>query len=160
VPEVERYICMIKERTRCIYNTSPFTRMPTRIVIEMVYSSVFWLNMFPANDGISTTMSPRSIIAGMKLDYTKDCRLEFGTYYIQVHEEHDNSMAARTTGAIALRPIGNDQGGHYFYSLSTGQRLNRNRPCASTTFAEDNDEDMDDESYNPDDDPDANDECL
>ena len=35
-------------------------------------------------------------------------------------------MIPRTTGAIALRPTGNAQGGHYFYSLSTGRRLNRN----------------------------------
>jgi hypothetical protein len=36
-------------------------------------------------------------------------------------------MATRTTGAIALRPTGNTQGGYYFYSLGTGRRLNRNR---------------------------------
>eukprot|EP00978_Attheya_sp_CCMP212_P022914 scaffold69305_cov32-Attheya_sp.AAC.1 len=35
-------------------------------------------------------------------------------------------MHARTTGAIALRPTGNSQGGYYFYSLTTGRRLNRN----------------------------------
>eukprot|EP00978_Attheya_sp_CCMP212_P032304 scaffold125490_cov35-Attheya_sp.AAC.1 len=44
-----------------------------------------------------------------------------------MHEEHDNSMATRTTGAIALRPTGNAQGGHYFFSLSSGRRINRNR---------------------------------
>jgi hypothetical protein len=69
----------------------------------MVYASVFWLNMFPATDGISTTMSPCTIIAGLKLDYTKHCCLEFGTY-VQVHEQHDNTMAIHTTGAIALHP--------------------------------------------------------
>jgi hypothetical protein len=36
-------------------------------------------------------------------------------------------MATRTTGAIALRPTGNDQGGYYFFSLATSRRLNRNR---------------------------------
>ena len=35
-------------------------------------------------------------------------------------------MIPRTTGAIALRPTGNAQGGHYFFSLATGRRLNRN----------------------------------
>ncbi|KAI2495309.1 hypothetical protein MHU86_19208 [Fragilaria crotonensis] len=34
-------------------------------------------------------------------------------------------MTPRTTGAIALRPTGNAQGGHYFYSLTTGKRLHR-----------------------------------
>jgi hypothetical protein len=63
---------------------------------------------------------------GHNLDYNKHCRLEFGTY-TQIHEQHNNSMATRTTGAIALRPTGNTQGGYYFYSLGTGRRLNRNR---------------------------------
>jgi hypothetical protein len=185
VPEIERFIRTVKERTRCVYNTLPFRRMPHRIIIEMVYYSVFWLNMFPATDGISTTMSPRSIIAGLKLDYRKHCRLEFGSY-VQVHEEHDNSMATRTTGAIALRPTGNDQGGYYFFSLATGRRLNRNRWTALPMPAEvidrvhalarngnalagmaftdrngqliEDDDDADDDSYDPDDDPETDDD--
>jgi hypothetical protein len=126
VPEIERHIRTVKERTRCIYNQLPFTKMPARITIEMVYASTFWLNIFPPTDGVSKTMSPRAIIVGGELDYGKHCRLEFGTY-CQVHEEHDNTMATRTTGAIALRPRGNTQGGYYFFSLATGHRLNRNR---------------------------------
>jgi hypothetical protein len=126
VPEIERHIRTLKERTRCIHNQLPFEKMPARITIEMVYSSNFWLNMFPPADGVSKTMSPRAIIAGGELDYLKHCRLEFGTY-CQVHEEHDNSMTTQTTGAIALRPTGNIQGGYYVFSLTTGHRLNRNR---------------------------------
>jgi hypothetical protein len=125
VPEIERQIRTIKERTRCVYNTLPFKWLPSRMVIEMVHSSVFWLNMFPILDGVSDTMSPRAIIVGLKLDYTKHCQLEFGSY-VQVHEEHDNSMASWTTETIALRPTSNAQGGYYFFSLSTGRRLGRN----------------------------------
>jgi hypothetical protein len=36
-------------------------------------------------------------------------------------------MVTRTTGAIALRPTGNTQGGYMFYSLTTGQCISRNR---------------------------------
>jgi hypothetical protein len=36
VPEVERYIRTVKERTCCVYNTVPFKRMPSRMLIEMV----------------------------------------------------------------------------------------------------------------------------
>jgi hypothetical protein len=104
----------------------PFKKLPSRIIIEMVYCSIFWLNVFPPTDGISTTISPRTLIVGHHLNYSKYCRLEFGTY-VQVHEQHNNSMATRTTGAIALRPNGNVQGGYYFDSLGTGRRLNRNR---------------------------------
>jgi hypothetical protein len=126
VPEAERYIRTIKERARCVYNTMPFKKIPGRMVAELIYYSVFWLNSFPARDGISKTLSPRSIVTGSHIDYNKHCRLEYGAY-VQVHEEHNNSMVTRTTGAIALRPTGNSQGGYYFYSLTTGRVLNRNK---------------------------------
>ena len=71
-------------------------------------------------------MSPRSIVTGQEVDYMKHCQLEFGTY-VQTHEHSDNTMQSRTTGAIAMRPTGNEQGGYYFFSLSTGRRLNRNQ---------------------------------
>jgi hypothetical protein len=125
VPEIERYIRTVKERTRCIYNSVPFRKMPSRMIVEMVQSSVFWLNMFPPKDGVSTTISPRELLTGLKIDYNKHCKIEYGSY-VQVHEDHDNSMQTRTTGAIALRPTGNSQGGYYFFSLTTGRRLNRN----------------------------------
>lgn len=64
-------------------------------------------------------------MTGFNIDYAKHCRIEFGAY-AQVHEDHNNTMATRTTGAIALRPTGNQQGGFYFLSLETGRRINRN----------------------------------
>ena len=36
-------------------------------------------------------------------------------------------MDTRKTGAISLRPTGNSQGGHFFFSLTSERRLNRNR---------------------------------
>lgn len=103
IPEIERYNRIVKEQTRFIYSMLPFKKMPSCIVIEMVYSSVFWLNMFPHNNGVSDTIRPQSLINGLSIDYHTHCRLEFGSY-AQVHEEHDNSMTPRTTGAIALSP--------------------------------------------------------
>jgi hypothetical protein len=126
VPEVERYIRTVKDRTRSVYNSLPFKRMPARMIVEMVSHSVFWLNSFPALDGISRTLSPRAIVTGSNVTYDRHCRLEFGAY-VQTHEEHDNTMLPRTIGAIALRPTGNAQGGYYFLSLSSGRRLHRNR---------------------------------
>jgi hypothetical protein len=113
VPEIERYIRTVKERTRCVYTMLPYKKMPSRMVVEMVKASVCWLNMFPADDGVSDTLSPREIVAGLKIDFHKHCQLEFGEY-VQTHEEHDNTMATRTTGAIALQPTGNAQGDYYF----------------------------------------------
>lgn len=59
------------------------------------------------------------------MNFNKHCKLEFGSY-VQAYEEHDNSIATQTTGAIALRPTGNEQGGYYMFSLSSGKVLNRN----------------------------------
>ena len=126
VPEVERYIRTLKERVRCIYNTLPFEHMAPRLLIEMVKASNFWLNAFPHRNGISDVLSPRQIVTGSTIDFNRHCRLSFGTY-VQTHEEHDNTMTARTIGALALRPTGNAQGGFYFYSLSTGRVISRNR---------------------------------
>jgi hypothetical protein len=60
------------------------------------------------------------------VNYSKHCRLEFGEY-VQTHEEHDNTMTPGTIGALALRPIGNVQGSHLFFSLSSGRVITRNR---------------------------------
>ena len=95
------------------------------MIVEMVHSSNFWLNMFPAHDRVSNVLSPRCIMTGQTCDYKLHCMAQLGEY-VQVHEDHDNSMVARTSGAIALRPTGNVQGGYFFMSLTTGRRLNRN----------------------------------
>lgn len=124
VPEAERRIRTIKERVRAVLPTLPFQHMPVRMLIELVYYANFWLNCFPASDGISSTLSPRSIIDGTRIDYNRHCKLQFGQY-VHTHEQHDSTMAPRTIGAIALRPTGNDQGGYYFYSLQSGRRINR-----------------------------------
>ncbi len=105
VPEIERYICTVKEQVRCVWNTMPFKKLSTKMIVELIHSSVFWLNTFPPTGEISDTLSPCAIIIGSEIDYNKHCRIEYGAY-VQRHEEHDNSMATRTTGAIALRPTG------------------------------------------------------
>jgi hypothetical protein len=96
------------------------------MVVEMVAFSTFWWNSFPPEGGVSETLSPRAIVVSLDIDFVKHCQLDFGTY-VQTHEEHTNSMASRTVGAIAMRPTGNEQGGYYFFSLNTGRRLNRNQ---------------------------------
>jgi Reverse transcriptase (RNA-dependent DNA polymerase) len=135
VGDVERYIRTIKERMRAIYNTLPFENMPPRMVIEMAKSSVFWLNAFPHCQGVSNTLSPRTIITGQNVDFNRHCKHQFGEY-VQTHEEHNNSMAPRTIGALALRPTGNSQGSFYYLSLSTGRIINR-RNATSLPMPED-----------------------
>jgi len=80
---------------------------------------------FPHKDSVHTTMSPRAIMTGQRITYNKHCKLEFVTY-VQRDEKHNNSKEQRTSGAISLRPSGNEQGGNYFLSLHTGKRILRN----------------------------------
>jgi len=89
IGDIEQYIRTIKERMRGIYNTLPFRNVPPRLVIEMAKHTVFWLNAFPQPNGIGGGRSPRSIITGTGVDFTRHCRFQFGEY-VQTHKEHGN----------------------------------------------------------------------
>ena len=126
VPEIERYIRTIKDSTRSTYRMLPFTHVPRLVLVHLVKNAVFWLNAFPATDGVSSVHSPRYFITGFEVTYHHHVREKFGQY-VQTHEEHTNDMAQRTTGAICLGPSGNQQGGHWFLCLSSGARILRHR---------------------------------
>ena len=71
VPDIERQIRTIKERTRVTYATLQFKALPPRLVIEMVHASVFLLDTFPVSSGISNTISPHKFITGVNIYYNK-----------------------------------------------------------------------------------------
>ncbi len=62
VSEVERTIQTLKERTRGLLATHPFSHVPKRMKIEFVYFIVLWLNAFPVKNGISLVYLPREFI--------------------------------------------------------------------------------------------------
>jgi len=126
VPEAERCIRTIKERTRSTYTKLPFTYIPRLVLIHLVKNSDFWVNALPAKDGVSNNYSPRYLLTGAELNYENHVQIEFGKY-VQTNEEHDKLMQARTMGAICLGPSGNRQGGHWFMSLTSGSRVTRYR---------------------------------
>eukprot|EP00957_Ditylum_brightwellii_P052638 3990694-Ditylum_brightwellii.AAC.1 len=99
--------------------------MPGRMVVELLHFAIFWLDVFSPSPAICAPLSPRALITGKHVDYHLHARLEFGKY-VHTHERHGNDSQPRTAGATALRPNGNELGGHYFLSLSTGRRLLRN----------------------------------
>ena len=119
VGEVERQNRTVKERVRGIYNTLPFQKMPGCLIAEMVYTAVFWLNTFYPSRHTLSSLSPRTIVTGLTVDFLKHCKHKFGTY-MQTHEDTNNTMQSRKIGALALRLTGNEQGGHYYLSLTTG----------------------------------------
>jgi hypothetical protein len=82
VCEVERSIRTIKkERLRsCVHGLLFLSRLPKIMITHMVADTICCLNQFPHAYGISTTMSPATIVTGVGTpDYTVIC-LELGTY--------------------------------------------------------------------------------
>jgi hypothetical protein len=131
VPEVERRIRLIKERGRGIFNTLPFKKMPQIMLIELTYHVVLWLNAFPTKLGVSEMLSPHEIIMRHKLDFTKHCKAQFGSY-CKAHDEPVlmNTMVTRSTPPIVLGPMGNLQGTYKFFSLETGKKIKRRKLTA------------------------------
>ena len=128
VPEIERHIRTHKERTRsCIHGMS-YRKHPIQLIIANMRYHNTRLNRFPANDGVSTSLSPRTIVWGDSPDFQIDCRLELGSY-CEVYKPRliTNGTGARTVGAISLYPAGNSQGGYRFLLLNTGRVVTRNR---------------------------------
>jgi hypothetical protein len=126
VAEVERSIRTIKERTRALIQGLPFRRIPKAMMRAAIENANKSLNQFPAKNGVSDTLSPLTIMTGRPTPDYNDMKIEFGAY-AQVFEANEptNTVKARTTGAIALTPTGNAQGGYYFLSLATGRKLSR-----------------------------------
>jgi hypothetical protein len=101
---------------RADINDLPFKRFPKIVIVELVRRAV------------SDTLSPFTMITGkLNPDYSK-VTLDFGTY-VQVFEDNNptNSTMTRSTGAIALNPLGNVIGDFYFMSLKTGRRISRRK---------------------------------
>ena len=53
VGKIERYIRLIKERSRALVSDLPYTKLPCQVVILLVYFALLWLNSLPATTGVS-----------------------------------------------------------------------------------------------------------
>jgi hypothetical protein len=126
VPEIERQIRVVKERSRSLQHSLPFNWTQRLITIHIVFTAVKLLNHFPLKGGISDTVSLKTIMTGETLDFKKHLSLQLGRY-CQVQEEDTprNSQLPRTQRAICLGPSGNIQGGFKFMSLTSGKQISR-----------------------------------
>ena len=105
----------------------PYKLVPIIMITGMVTAAYSQINDLPAPSGVSDTINPSTIVASRPSpDYNVMTSIAFGTY-VQVDNEPNpaNTITTRTTGAIALNPVVNEQGAYYFMSLMTGKRLNR-----------------------------------
>ena len=80
IPWAKRNIRTIKDIVRCVLNMLPFKKVLSRMLINVVYSSVFWLNAFPCKNVVSNQLSPRLIVTDNNIDYNKHYNLKYGQY--------------------------------------------------------------------------------
>ena len=71
VPEIERQICLIKERVRCTTSDFPFDTIPRLVLIHVVYTCVMWINDIPRKAGAVQGVSPRELVTGRAVNYKK-----------------------------------------------------------------------------------------
>ena len=127
VGDVERSIRVIKDRCRSVLSEVPYKHcMPDVFIVFLLRFVVLWLNAFPSDNGVSTEFSPREIVTGLRMDYTKHCRVRWGAY-VEASQDPDitNTMTDRTAPCIALGPTGNIQGSINCYNLETKQVITR-----------------------------------
>ena len=62
VPEIERRVRVIKERSRSTRHNLPFTYIPKAMVVTMVGNATAWINAFPPKGGVSSVLSPRTVL--------------------------------------------------------------------------------------------------
>ena len=127
VGKIELEICVIKEQGRSTIKTLPFKICPCQVIIELLYVTVLWINAIPIwETGISAIYSPREIINGMKIDFKKHCKLDFGKY-VEAHDEPTptNGMKSHIIPCVALGPTGNLQGTYKFMDINTGMNLEK-----------------------------------
>lgn len=138
VPEAERGIRTVKERARCIQAGLPYERYPRLLKRYVVSAPALSLNMLPHPDGVSPTLSPRTIVTGQHTSYTRHCRISVGAF-CHLHDPHTptNTMEPRTFSGIALGPDHDSPQTRYFFmSLQTGARVSRARWTTLTLTAD------------------------
>ena len=72
VLEIERRIRVIKERSRAFCRSLPFNWIPKLMTIHAILNIAKMLNYFSTKQGISSELSPCSILTGESLDYKKN----------------------------------------------------------------------------------------
>jgi hypothetical protein len=126
VPDIERFIHVVEEHCWATWHSLPFERIPKIMTVHIVINVVTLLNFFSTKDGVSETLSTKTIISDETLDYKKHLSLQIGQY-CQVHEEYNphKSHLALTKGAISLGTSGNMQGSFKFMALHTRKKILR-----------------------------------
>ena len=118
---IERSNRTVKEKARTMTHATPYVKIPKVMVIGLITGAVRWINAFPHKDGVSTTMSPATIVQGLPKPNMKYKRITYGAHAM-VFMGSSNKLNARSVPAVAMN-ASNEHGGHYFMSLYSGKRI-------------------------------------
>ena len=128
-PEIERSIRVIKERARSFIVLLPFSHLPRLIKQHLIHYLVSMINLTIHPNSVSPFLSPATIVTGISLNVDVHCRLQFCSYCQVVDEPKPTNSVhkPRTLDALALRPMGNVQGGYLFIHLDTWSIIKRRK---------------------------------
>ena len=123
---IERSIRTLKNDIRSHVHRLPFTHYTSNMIEGLITYSNIRRNDLPSINGVSTRLSPSTLVTGIPSpDYHDLMKLSFGSY-VQTQELTDNTNKSRTVGAIALHPSETKAANWYFLSLLTGRKIYRN----------------------------------
>ena len=57
-----------------------FKKIPKRMIVHIILTVSFYVNVFSPKSGISDHLSPMTIVKGVKLDYNKHFKVILGEY--------------------------------------------------------------------------------
>ena len=127
-PYIKRFNRTLNEMYRMGIAGVPFTILPKRMVVELVYTMVYWFNYTIPEDYVSNTLGPGAIILGKTYDYNKMCgNGSKSGEYAQTHKKITHTIKPRKVSAICMRPTENTQGSFYYYSIWSGYLIHRRR---------------------------------
>ena len=126
--EAGRNNCTIKERCRIMYYHLPFNQLPKALSIQLVYPVVAQLNYLSAQHGVSTQLSPGTIIYQEYISYKTHGQFSFGQS-IQAYSViiSMNTLAPRTLDCIYIKPASMWEDGHILWHITTNRIIKRSQ---------------------------------
>ncbi len=99
-PTVEHMHQFVKQRVRA-HQYSVVRVMNRALLISCIMFSIWCLNLQRSTTSVDPA-SPHAKFSGVKLDFARDLRCEYGEYCQTTVRKTDNTMAARTVGCICM----------------------------------------------------------
>ena len=120
--KVDIKIRRLKELCRSVQASLPWA-VPKTMVKDLLAYAVARLNIRRMTE-INQNVCPKVLFTGIKMDFSKELTLEFGTY-AEVYDGTDNTSRSQSITCVALYPCSNSTGSWEFMNLKTKTRMRR-----------------------------------